>query len=150
MNQLEESDIIDALYKASQAGVKITLLIRGFCCLKPGVTGLSENIEVFSIVGRLLEHSRIFYFQNGSSKPEDGAFYLGSADWMHRNLFDRVEVITPIHQKNIKSDLWEYLSLCQLDNRHLWELKPDGSYVQRTPPPKGEINSQAILLKDKD
>lgn len=150
MNQLEESEIIEALYKASQAGVKTTLIIRGFCCLKPGVTGLSENIEVFSIVGRLLEHSRIFYFQNGKDSPQEGEFYLGSADWMHRNLFDRVEVITPIHQKNIRDELWDYLELCQQDNRHLWELKSDGTYVQRTPPPLGEINSQAILLKNKD
>lgn len=150
MNQLEEEETIEALYRASQVGVKITLLVRGFCCLRPGVTGLSENIEVFSIVGRLLEHSRVFYFRNGETNPEKGLFYIGSADWMQRNLFDRVEVITPIRQNNLKRQLWEYLTLCQQDNRHLWVLKSDGTYVQRTPPPKGEINSQAILLKDRD
>lgn len=149
MNQLEEPEIIEALYKASQAGVKVTLLIRGFCCLKPGVKGLSENIEVFSIVGRLLEHSRIFYFRNNTKKPADGHFFIGSADWMHRNLFDRVEVITPIKQKNLKQKLWDYLELTMSDNRHLWELKPDGSYQQRkAPSKKEEINSQAILIKN--
>ncbi len=149
MNQLEEPQIIEKLYEASQAGVKITLFIRGFCCLRPGITGLSENIEVFSIVGRLLEHSRIFYFRNGQEDPANGAFYIGSADWMRRNLFDRVEVIAPINQKNLRQELWDYLSLCADDNRHLWELKSDGTYVQRKPmdDKKLEVNSQKILLK---
>ncbi len=148
MNQLEEPKIIEALYKASQAGVKITLYIRGFCSLRPQITGLSENIQVFSLVGRLLEHSRIYYFQDGKKTPRQGLFYLGSADWMHRNLFDRVEVIAPIKRNDLKQELWDYLSLLEKDNRHLWELKADGTYVQRHPSsPKKEINSQLILLK---
>jgi polyphosphate kinase len=100
-------------------------------------------------VGRLLEHSRIFYFRNASAQPEKGLFYIGSADWMHRNLFDRVEVITPILQENLKHELWEYLKLSMSDNRHLWELQSDGTYIQRTPQEEGTINSQAILIKDK-
>lgn len=151
MNQLEEPEIIEALYKASQAGVKITLFIRGFCALKPKVTNLSENIEVLSLVGRLLEHSRIYYFRNGQKTPKSGLFYIGSADWMYRNLFDRVEVITPIQQNDLKQGLWEYLTLLESDNRHVWELKSDGTYVQRRPLQDGkkssEINSQLILLK---
>jgi polyphosphate kinase len=148
MNQLEEPLIIDELYQASLAGVEIHLFVRGFCCLRPGVTGMSENIHIYSIVGRLLEHSRIFYFQNGADQPQEGSFYIGSADWMSRNLFDRVEVITPIFQKNLKRELWDYLNLCLKDNRHLWELKSDGTYVQRKPlDKKTEINSQKELIK---
>jgi polyphosphate kinase len=147
MNQLEDPKVIKALYEASQAGVKITLLVRGFCCLRPGVKGMSENIEVFSVVGRLLEHSRIFYFQNGAKNPVDGRFFIGSADWMRRNLFDRVEVITPIKQDNLREELWDYLSLIQRDNRHLWVLKPNGEYTQRTPKSaKDEVNSQEIII----
>ncbi len=149
MNQLEEPEIIEALYSASQAGVKITLLIRGFCCLKPGVPGLSDNIEVLSIVGRLLEHSRIFYFRAGAKKPSEGEFFIGSADWMHRNLFDRVEVIAPINQKNLKEELWDYLELTMSDNRHMWELQSNGEYIQRKAnSSKEEINSQSILIKN--
>ncbi len=150
MNQLEEPKIIEELYRASQAGVQIILYIRGFCSLRPGVTGVSENIKVYSLVGRLLEHSRIYYFQNAKKSPRQGLFYLGSADWMHRNLFDRVEVIAPIKPNDLKQELWEYLSLLEKDNRHLWELKSDGTYVQRHPSSVGkEINSQVILLKEK-
>lgn len=149
MNQLEEPQIIEELYQASQAGVEIHLFVRGFCCLRPGVTGMSENIHVYSIVGRLLEHSRIFFFQNGEKTEENGRYFLGSADWMSRNLFDRVEVITPIHQQNLKDELWNYLSLCLEDNRHLWELKSDGTFVQRKPlDEKHEINSQKIMLEN--
>lgn len=148
MNQLEEPQIIEALYKASQAGVKITLFIRGFCSLRPQMTGISENIQVFSLVGRLLEHSRIYFFQNAKKVPRQGLFYLGSADWMHRNLFDRVEVITPIKKNDLKQELWEYLSLLERDDRHLWELKSDGTYVQRRPSnEKKAINSQLLILK---
>lgn len=150
MNQLQEKEIIEALYEASQAGVKITLHIRGFCTLKPQVKGLSENIEVFSIIGRLLEHSRIFYFGAGASKPEDGKFFIGSADWMHRNLFDRVEVITPILQEDHRKHLWDYLILSEADNRNLWELKGNGEYIQRKPKDKkSTFISQIQLLKNK-
>src|SRR6185295_563619 len=93
---LEDYKIIQALYKASQAGVKIDLIVRGFCCIRPGVAGLSENIRVISVIGRFLEHSRVFYFRAGAENPIDGEFYIGSADWMYRNLLHRVEVATPI------------------------------------------------------
>src|SRR5678816_709386 len=86
MNALEEKKVCRALYRASQAGIKIDLVVRGFCTLKPGVPGLSENIRVISVIGRFLEHSRIFYFRNGAQDELDGEFYIGSADWMYRNL----------------------------------------------------------------
>lgn len=146
MNSLEEPQIIEQLYKASQAGVKIFLIVRGFCCLRPGVKGLSQNIKVFSLVGRLLEHSRVYYFRNGQKDPSDGEFYIGSADWMYRNLFHRVEVITPIEQKDHRQMLWENLDLLLSDNRHLWELSSDGQYTQRKPGTKKEINIQKSLL----
>src|SRR5262249_5432909 len=95
LNQLEDREICSALLRASQAEVKIDLIVRGFCVLPPGVPGLSENIQIRSIIGRFLEHSRIYYFQNGTAAPAAGEFYIGSADWMRRNLSERVEVITP-------------------------------------------------------
>jgi polyphosphate kinase len=148
MNQLEDPKTIEALYHASQQGVKITLYIRGFCNLRPGIAGMSENIEVFSIVGRLLEHSRVFYFGRGQKDPVDGEFYIGSADWMYRNLFDRVEVITPINQRDLKQRLWNYFELISKDNRHLWVLGPDGEYLQRRPKNSDdEHNAQVICLE---
>ena len=151
MNQLKEAKIIEDLYEASQAGVEITLIVRGFCSLRPGVKGLSENIKVFSIVGRLLEHSRLYFFGRGQSDPLDGDFYLGSADWVSRNLHDRVEIVTQVEQKDLKKKLWDYINLCSSDNRHLWELKSDGHYTQRQPSSKSEeINSQLLLLKQQN
>ena len=96
MNQLEDPDIIEALCEASQAGVPIDLIIRGFCCLRPGVPGRTENIRIRSIIGRFLEHSRIFYFANGRQDPAEGEYFIGSADWMFRNLSKRIEVVTPV------------------------------------------------------
>ena len=151
MNQLMDPKIIEALYEASRAGVKITLIVRGPCCLRPKVKGLSENIEVFSIVGRFLEHDRIYYFGKGMTDPLQGDFFIGSADWMRRNLHERVELITPIEQKDIKIKLLNYLELCCKDNRHLWELDGKGQYIQRHPPSKSqEVNSQRILIKQQN
>lgn len=130
MNSLHDKGVIKLLYKASQAGVHIQLIVRGFCCLRAGVKGLSENIQVYSLVGRLLEHSRIFYFSAGQDDPLKGEFFIGSADWMSRNLFDRVEVITPIYDDGLKRELWDILDITLRDNRHLWRLKADGTYVQ--------------------
>jgi polyphosphate kinase len=124
MNQLAHRKVIQALYKASQAGVTIKLLVRGVCCLMPGVKGLSENIEVRSIVGRFLEHSRIFYFQNGGNKE----YYIGSADWMTRNLNKRVETVVPIYQTDLQEKLQEILDTYWADNKKSWKLLPDGSY----------------------
>jgi polyphosphate kinase len=133
MNSLESRQVIEALYRASQAGVPVDLIVRGFCCLRPGVPGLSENIRVTSIIGRFLEHARIFHFAAGSDEPAKGEFYIGSADWMDRNLFSRVEVITPIDDASARARLWEILSVQLADQRQVWELAADGSYTQRTP-----------------
>ncbi len=131
MNQLEDRAVTDALYRASQAGVKIDLIVRGFCCLRPGVPGLSENITVCSLVGRFLEHSRIFYFRNGREDPLDGEYYIGSADWMYRNLNTRVEVITPIENRQGRNRLFGILQQCLNDRRQVWDMNPDGSYRRR-------------------
>jgi len=130
MNALQDESIILALYEASQAGVKIDLIVRGACVLRPGVLGLSENIRVRSIVGRFLEHSRIFYFHNGGKAD----VYLASADWMNRNLFRRVEVAFPVldpelKQRVIDEGLKPYLK----DNHKAWELDADGHYHRRKP-----------------
>lgn len=133
MNSMEDEVITEALYEASQAGVEVTLIVRGFCCLKPGMKGISENIKVISIIGRFLEHSRIFYFANGSANPMEGEFFIGSADWMHRNLHNRVELITPIFDIKLKEKLWEFVDIMLNDNRQAWVLNEDGSYSQKTP-----------------
>ncbi|MCH2161451.1 MAG: polyphosphate kinase 1 [Phycisphaerales bacterium] len=131
MNQLEDREITDALYRASEAGVKIDCLVRGFCCLRPGLPGLSENIRVFSIVGRYLEHSRIFWFSGGREDPLEGDFYIGSADWMYRNLHNRVEATTPVENIELRRRLWEILQTSLEDHRQSWEMQPDGAYVMR-------------------
>ncbi|MES2527293.1 MAG: polyphosphate kinase 1 [Bdellovibrionota bacterium] len=133
MNSLEDEVITELLYEASSAGVKITLIIRGFCCLKPGIPGLSENIEVISIIGRFLEHSRIFFFASGEEEANRGTYYIGSADWMHRNLHNRVELIIPIMDVRLREKLGEFLEIILKDNRLAWTLSPDGSYKQKVP-----------------
>jgi len=127
MNSLVDQKIIAALYEASQAGVQIDLIIRGICCLRPGVTGISENIRVISIIGRFLEHSRIYYFHNKGEEE----LYFGSADWMPRNLDRRVEAITPLEDPGVIKDLQEILGVMLADNRQAWDLQPDGRYMQR-------------------
>lgn len=129
-NNFEENDIAVALYSASQKGVDIDMIVRGFCCLRPGVTGMSDRIRVRSIIGRYLEHSRIFYFRNGAKDPVDGEFYIGSADWMYRNLHARVEAIVPILDRGLREKCWEILSLFQKEQRQAWDMKPDGSYTR--------------------
>ncbi len=137
MNQLEDPDVIEALCEASQAGVPIDLVIRGFCCLRPGVPGQTENIRVRSIIGRFLEHSRIFHFANGKENPIDGDFFIGSADWMYRNLSKRVEVVTPVFATGPKEKLWEVLEICLHDHRQAWVLGPNGRYTQLQPKAEG-------------
>jgi polyphosphate kinase len=129
MNQLQDSGIIRELYVAGQAGVPITLHVRGLCCLRPGVPGLSETIRVVAVVSRFLEHSRIFEFRNGG----DVEYYIGSADWMRRNLDRRVETITPVEVPRIKQELCEILDVYDNDNTTAWDCKPDGVYARRTP-----------------
>ena len=125
MNSLSEPSIIRALYRASQAGVAVDLVVRGICCLRPGVPGVSENIRVRSIVGRFLEHSRVFYFYADG----DEHILCSSADWMQRNFFRRVEVAFPVNDTRLRSRvIHEALELCLADNRRAWELRPDGTY----------------------
>ena len=128
MNQLEDRGIMDALYRASQAGVQIDLIVRGFCCLRPGVPGISDNIRVRSVVGRFLEHSRIFWFQAGKENPLDGDMYIGSADWMYRNLQTRVEAATPILLPEHRARLWDVIQTCLNDCRQSWQMRGDGTY----------------------
>ena len=131
MNSLVDSRLIDALYEASQAGVKIDLFVRGICCLRPGVPGLSDNIRVRSLVGRYLEHSRIFYFEHGEQTDDgetDSAIYFGSADMMPRNLDRRVEVLMRVVNPGIKARLLEIFAVNDADDTLAWELGPDGVY----------------------
>ena len=145
MNSLEDHKIIRALYAASQAGVPIDLVVRGFCRLRPGVPGMSQNIRVISVVGRFLEHARIFFFRNGASDEVDGEFYIGSADWMYRNLLHRVEAVVPIDDRGHRQRLWEILQVNLADRRSAWDLLPDGTYVQRQPRP-GDKGTQDLLM----
>ncbi len=146
-NSLEDQDICLQLYEASKAGVKIDLIVRGFCCLKPQVKGLSENIHVYSVVGRFLEHSRIFYFRNGSEDPLDGLFYIGSADWMHRNLQGRVEVVAPIVDRSLKRRCYDIFQLALEDQVTCWEQSSDGSYKIRSSKKEDLEGSQEKLMR---
>ncbi|MFV2073352.1 MAG: polyphosphate kinase 1 [Thermoanaerobaculales bacterium] len=129
MNQLQDPEIIRELYRASQAGVPITLNIRGLCCLRPGIPGLSDTIQVFSVLGRFLEHGRIYGFENDGS-PE---YFFGSADWMKRNLDRRVETISPVDEPTLIADVEEILTVAENDNHSAWDMQPDGTYVRRRP-----------------
>jgi polyphosphate kinase len=130
----------------------VDLIVRGFCTLKPGVPGLSENIRVVSVIGRFLEHSRVFYFRNGADDPVDGEFYIGSADWMYRNLLARVEAVVPIERRTLRERLWEVIQIMLNDQRQAWDMQPDGSYVQRTPAAEGNgdashaVGTHAFLM----
>lgn len=141
MNALVDSDIVDALVKASSAGVKIDLIVRGICCMRPGVKGLSENIRVRSLIGKYLEHARIFYFRH--AEPQ---IYIASADWMPRNLERRLELMTPIIDKNLQERLLEFLRLQLSDNELAFELQNSGEYA-KVRPKEGDarINSQEVL-----
>jgi len=133
-NNMEENDISLALYEASQAQVPIQLIVRGFCCIKTNVKGVSETIHVQSTIGRFLEHSRIFYFRNGQVDPVDGDFYIGSADWMYRNLHARVEALCPIYDRALKEKLWNVLQLYWNDTSETWIMKSDASYEKKVKP----------------
>jgi polyphosphate kinase len=129
MNQLQDPELIRELYRASQAGVPIDLNVRGLCCLRPGVPGLSETIRVYSVLGRFLEHGRIYRFCNDGN-PE---YFIGSADWMKRNLDRRVETIAPVEDSTLKAELDAILKVYEDDNHSAWDLQADGSYVRRRP-----------------
>ena len=142
MNALVDPDIIQHLYAASQAGVQIDLLVRGICCLRPGVRGVSDNIKVVSIVGRFLEHSRVYYFANNG----DEELYMGSADWMPRNFDRRIEVVSSIEDRSLHPRVCALLDTCLADNREAWDLAPDGTYTQRKPGSQPVIAAQEIFL----
>jgi polyphosphate kinase len=143
LNSLVDREAIEALYKASAAGVKIDLIIRGICCLRPGVPELSENITVRSIIGRFLEHGRVYYFENGG----DPKIYMGSADWMPRNFFRRIETAAPVTDPAVRDRLLnQILSLQLADNVKAWLLGPDGAYTRVTRRDGKGRNSQAEFM----
>src|SRR5262249_54675357 len=144
VNALLDPGIIQALYRASQAGVEIDLIVRGGCALRPGVRGLSHRIRVRSIVGRFLEHSRIYYFEN-AGEPE---IYLGSADWMPRNLYERVEVMFPLHDPELRRRIYEEILLSYLsDTAKSRILNGDGTYT-RAPQLPGKLNGKRFAAQD--
>jgi len=143
MNSLVDTDLIEALYQASNAGVKVELNVRGICRLRPGVARLSENIRVISIVDMFLEHSRIFYFENGG----DSEVYLSSADWMPRNLDRRLELLFPVDDSESKKRLCDTVDLYFRDNTHAWELKSDGSWQRLEAGKNKKIRAQEILCE---
>lgn len=145
MNALDDQEMIRELYEASRAGVEITLVVRGHCRLRPQFEGFSDNIRVFSIVGRFLEHSRIYYFGN-NGKP---LTYIGSADWQRRNLEDRVEVVVPIEDPVLQGRLIRTLRFCIEDNRLAWDLDADGLYVQRKPGPGESVMAFHDVLMER-
>ena len=128
MNALEDVDITRALYRASQAGVKVDLIVRDTCRLRPGIAGLSDNVTVISVVGRFLEHSRIYYFRNCGREE----YYIGSADLMKRNLESRVEVVAPVESSKLQDELRLILDVQLSSQKHAWVMQPDGSYLERT------------------
>ena len=144
INALEDPDIIELLYKASNAGVKIDLIVRGFCCLRPGIKGMSEHIRVRSVIGRFLEHSRIFWFYNDGKEE----IYTGSADWMSRNLNHRVEAAVGIENPLLRARLREILDVMLADNRQAWELSSNGTWTQLRPEPgEPDRSTQAKLME---
>jgi polyphosphate kinase len=143
VNGLEDPSMVEELYRASNAGVDIDLIVRDICRLRPGIEGLSENVRVHSIVGRFLEHARIFYFEN-AGHPE---WYIGSADWMTRNLDYRVEAVTPVEAPKLREQLRFILEASLLDNRRRWVMQSDGSYEQVTPGDEPVRDIQRILME---
>ena len=143
MNAIVDEEIMRALYAASAAGVDIDLIVRGICCLRPGIPGVSDRIRVTSIIGRFLEHSRVWYFANGGA----GQYYLGSADWMPRNFDRRVEAVVPVEDRTLHPRLRALFETLLGDNRQAWDLDADGIWHQRTP--DGPVRAtHVILLRD--
>jgi polyphosphate kinase len=144
MNALDDIETIQALYSASKAGVQIDLIVRGHCRLRPGLEHYSENIRVISIIGRFLEHSRVYHFNNNGTPTT----YIGSADWQRRNLEDRVEAIAPIEEPVLQERITDELKLALSDNRLAWDLQPDGKYIQRKPAAgEPERNLHELLMQ---
>jgi polyphosphate kinase len=160
MNALEDPEIVAELYRAARAGVEIDLIVRDICRLRPGIDGITDTVTVTSVVGRFLEHSRIFYFENGvdsesgqSAGQVDGTgdpeYFIGSADWMTRNLDRRVEAVAPVDDPEIREELEIVLDCYLADNRKAWEMRPDGSYVQRAPSEGESARSVHRLLAER-
>lgn len=143
MNALDDVEMIQELYRASQAGVQIDLVVRGHCRLRPGLERFSENIRVISIIGRLLEHSRIYYFHNNG----EPLVYIGSADWQRRNLDDRIEAVVCVTDPALRARLIHTLHFALEDRRLSWELQPDGRYAQLMPPPEDAVGFQGRLMR---
>jgi polyphosphate kinase len=141
-NALEDADIVQALYLASTAGVKVDLIVRDTCRLRPGLPGVSENVRVMSVVGRFLEHARIYHFRNGG----DDEFYIGSADLMKRNLEQRVEAVVPVEDPELQDELRTMLELQLGDGRNAWDMQPDGSYLQRNPDDPDAVGCHQRLI----
>ena len=141
VNALVDTEVIDALYRASRAGVKIRLNVRGQCCLRPGVKGLSETISVISIVDRFLEHARIFCFHQGGEEK----LLIASADWMPRNLDRRVELLVPVTDRGCSERLKEVLETYFKDNTNAWHMTPEGEYVKPDRGDKPPLRSQRVL-----
>jgi len=143
VNALVEAQIIETLYAAARCGVRIELIVRGVCALRPGIPGVSENIIVRSVIGRFLEHSRVYWFEN-AGEPE---MYLSSADWMERNFFRRVEIAFPVLRKELRERIYKDLETYLSDNANAWELRPDGSYARVTAGNASASDAQATLLE---
>ena len=146
VNALTDAKMIKALYRASQAGVRVDLIVRGMCCLRPGISGVSDTIEVRSIIGRQLEHSRVYYFLNAGGEEK---LFLSSADWMERNLDKRIEACFPLEQPKLLRRIKKELSYYLRDNTHAWLLQSDGSYVRRQPAPDEKARHAQQRLQDK-
>lgn len=144
VNNLEAPRIIKALYKASSQGVSVKLIVRGICCLRPELKNLSENIQVKSILGRFLEHSRIFFFRGGEKDIKKSHFFIGSADWMKRNLYSRVELVCPIYDETAIEKLWALLNILWKDESSSWKLKADGSYLPPLKANQSPLHSQLL------
>jgi polyphosphate kinase len=144
MNSLLDPRTIQALYRASQAGVKVELNVRGICALRPGVEGVSENISVVSVLGRFLEHSRIYCFE----RPDETRVYTGSADLMPRNLYNRVELVIPVEDEGVRQEMIEILDLSLADNSGAWNLDAEGEWTRRTRAPGEPVNDvQATMIE---
>ena len=144
LNALVEPTVIDALYRASNAGVKIDLLIRGICCLVPGVASMSENIRITSVIDRFLEHSRVFRFENGG-EPQ---FYISSGDWMPRNFLRRIEITFPVRDAILARRIdRQILPISLADNVKSWRLDSDGNYHRRTPKDDPPVRSQEAFIE---
>src|SRR6202023_804904 len=141
MNALEDVDITRALYRASQAGVKVELIVRDTCRLRPGIQWLSETVRVASMVGRFLEHGRVYYFRSGGAEE----FFIGSADCMKRNLESRVEVVTPVEDPQLRKELRIMLDIQLRPNRCQWEMQTDGTYIRPTAADAAPACQQAMI-----